>query len=212
MLKFYFSRIFKDLRSRVILAVVIAAGILAIPLSSYLYVYNNGIPDVNTVLAAVNPQTNRIEIREIDGRIVQSVAPVTAWPSCGYISTNFGVPHWPYQATHTGLDIAHPTGKIGDPVRPFMAGKVIKAHKGTWGDGYGKHVIVKHGDGLTSLYGHMSGVTVKAGQKVDSRDIIGLMGSTGLSTGSHVHFEVKVSGIPVNPKVFMSGQPKNCKS
>ena len=65
--------------------------------------------------------------------------------------------------------------------------------------GYGKHVIVDHGDNLKTLYAHLSKINVKTGDEVDTDTVVGLMGSTGRSTGSHLHLEVRDHGIPINP-------------
>ena len=71
----------------------------------------------------------------------------------------------------------------------------------------GKYVMVDHGNNITSIYGHMSDVQAIEGQEVSPGDIIGLEGQTGHATGPHVHFEIRVYGIPVNPRVFMIGEP-----
>lgn len=87
-----------------------------------------------------------------------------------------------------------------------MVGKVIIADDSEK-TGWGKYVVVDHGNSITSLYGHLSAVNVVKDQEVKPGDIIGLEGSTGHSTGSHVHFEIRVYGVPVNPRVFMVGEP-----
>ena len=88
-----------------------------------------------------------------------------------------------------------------DPVTPFMEGVVT--HVGSLNWGYGYHVIIDHGDNVTSVYGHLSSVKVSEGQSVQPGDIIGKQGSTGWSTGTHLHFETRVYGIPVNPRAFL---------
>lgn len=98
------------------------------------------------------------------------------------------------------MDIA---GKKGDPITTFMPGKVIYAGEIFWG--FGKHVIIDHGDNISSLYGHLDKINVKKDQDVKPGDVIGLEGSTGWSTGPHLHFETRVFGIPVNPKSFIGG-------
>jgi murein DD-endopeptidase MepM/ murein hydrolase activator NlpD len=127
-----------------------------------------------------------------------------SWPVHGEITTEFGVPEPPYQAIHTGIDISD--AHLGTtPVHPFKAGVVIQVIRSSLG--LGNHVIIDHGGGLTSVYGHLATVSVAAGQKVDKNTMLGLEGSTGASTGAHVHFEIRLNGLPVNPHRYISGQP-----
>lgn len=114
------------------------------------------------------------------------------------ITLEFGESDLPYQLFHSGIDIA---SKKGDPVTSFMPGKVIYAGEIFWG--YGKHVIIDHGDNITSTYAHLDKINVKEGQEVKPGDVIGLEGSTGWSTGNHLHFQINVFGVPVNPRVFL---------
>lgn len=127
------------------------------------------------------------------------------WPIKGRITTQFGVAHWPYQPTHTGLDISDgkPSGTTG--IKPFRSGKVIETIKSR--TGYGNHVIVDHGNGVTSLYAHLYSIEASVGQAVNTNSIIGYEGSTGMSTGTHLHFEVRVNGKVADPHKFVSGQP-----
>ena len=88
----------------------------------------------------------------------------------------------------------------------FMPGKVIKV--GNVMAGCGSHcVILDHGFGVTSVYAHMSAHNVTVGQSVKPGDVIGLEGAEGWAIGAHVHFEIQVMGIPVNPRTFMIGNP-----
>jgi murein DD-endopeptidase MepM/ murein hydrolase activator NlpD len=114
------------------------------------------------------------------------------------VTNEFGETHLPYYLHHSGIDIA---SKKGDPITPFMPGKVTYAGEIFWG--FGKHVIVDHGDNITSVYGHLSKISTKKGDDVKPGDVIGLEGSTGWSTGTHLHFQINVFGIPVNPRVFL---------
>lgn len=126
------------------------------------------------------------------------------WPLHGSITTEFGVPEPPYQPIHTGIDISDGQRSGVTPIRPFRHGTVASAIRG---GGLGNHVIVDHGNGVTSVYGHLSDISVSPGQAVDASTILGYEGSTGVSTGTHLHFEIRVNGQATNPHLFISGQP-----
>jgi murein DD-endopeptidase MepM/ murein hydrolase activator NlpD len=100
---------------------------------------------------------------------------------------------------HTGVDIA---GPIGTPLYATKSGKVTKSQCG-WNGGYGCYIIIDHGGGVTSLYGHASQLNVSYGDKVEQGDIIALMGSTGRSTGPHIHFEIRINGKRTNPLKYV---------
>lgn len=136
-----------------------------------------------------------------DGSVVKTVSKKIAWPVQGKTTLEFGKSSG-YQKFHAGIDIANSQGKVGDKISPFMDGKVVYAGEIFWG--YGKHVIIDHGDNITSLYAHLNRITVYEGQEVKVSDSIGEMGSTGWSTGPHLHFEVRVYGIPVNPRTILT--------
>lgn len=199
-------RLFTSFRTEVKVVVISLAVFLMLPVFAVIVAAGSGLAVLSNALAMLNPITHLVEVRNPKGEIIVQLEATTTWPVRGYVSEEFGVPHLPWQETHTGIDIANPEGNIGDPVTPFMAGKVIKPDS-TEKTGWGKHVIVDHGNNITSLYGHLSAVNVTEKQDVKPGDIIGLEGSTGHSTGSHVHFEIRVYGIPVNPRVFMVGEP-----
>jgi murein DD-endopeptidase MepM/ murein hydrolase activator NlpD len=111
----------------------------------------------------------------------------------------------PYQPTHTGIDISDGWRSGVTPIHPFKPGRVIQViHSNA---GFGNHVIIDHGGGLTSLYGHMYSTSAQVGQQVDSSSILGYEGTTGASSGPHVHFEIRLNGQPVNPHNYVSGQP-----
>ena len=101
---------------------------------------------------------------------------------------------------HAGVDLAAP---YGSPIYATSDGTVSAAG---WQGGYGLLVALDHGGGLQTRYGHMSRLNVAAGQRVRKHDVIGYIGSTGLSTGPHVHYEVRVNGAPVNPYANRRGQ------
>lgn len=112
------------------------------------------------------------------------------WPAQGTITTYF----WQY---HPGLDIAN---AVGTPEVAADAGRVVFAG---WGS-YGIYVEIDHGNGFHTIYGHMTSVLVQVGQVVTPGQEIGLMGSTGRSTGPHLHFEIRYQGVPQNPLDFLS--------
>lgn len=116
------------------------------------------------------------------------------------LSSGFGLRSDPFNgrpAMHTGLDFR---GSVGDPVRSTANGKVVSAG---WAGGYGRLVEIKHSNGLSTRYGHLSRIQVRPGQLVKAGQIIGRMGSTGRSTGPHLHYETRVRGEAVNPKRFL---------
>lgn len=114
-----------------------------------------------------------------------------AWPTVGSISQ---YPIW----YHMAFDIANPSSP---PITAAGDGTVILVQYLTYG--YGRHVIIDHGGGLSTLYGHMIEIYVKNGETVSKGQVIGKMGSTGRSTGTHLHFEVRRNGTPVNPSSFL---------
>lgn len=185
--------------SSVILAFLI---VLSLPVVAVIILMNTGFNVVSDKLATVDTTTQTVELHDPkDGSVIKEIKPVVSWPVGGVITLEFGQSDWPYQLFHTGIDIANPYGRIGDPIHPFMDGTVTYAGEIFWG--YGKHIIIDHGNNISSLYGHLSKIFVYPGQKVTISDIIGNEGSTGWSTGPHVHFQISVFGIPVNPRTFL---------
>jgi murein DD-endopeptidase MepM/ murein hydrolase activator NlpD len=117
------------------------------------------------------------------------------------MTSPFGVRIDPFvheASMHTGMDFR---GNLGDPIHATAAGKVVKAG---WEGGYGQMVEIDHGEGLTSRYGHLSEIDVWTGQTVHVGDVIGRLGSTGRSTGPHLHYETRVNGEAVNPEKFLA--------
>jgi len=124
----------------------------------------------------------------------------TLWPIRGEISSNFGWRSNPFgggSQHHDGIDIRAATGT---PIRATGGGTVTFSG---WRNGYGHTVTINHGNGITTMYAHNSRNLVRVGQRVERGEIIAHVGSTGLATGPHVHYEVIVNGRPVNPITFM---------
>lgn len=117
-----------------------------------------------------------------------------AWPIRGRITSPYG-PRW--GGFHTGMDI---DCRTGDPIGASKAGRVIASE---WGGGYGNMVIIDHGNGVTTLYAHMSRRSVGQGEHVDQRERVGACGATGNATGDHLHFEVRIDGQHRNPRYFL---------
>ena len=116
-----------------------------------------------------------------------------SWPFYGNISQSFG-------GGHAGIDIDG-FGRHGAPVVAAAGGQVILASYG--GYGYGYHVIISHGGGFTTLYAHLSDIYVSQGEYVSAGETIGAVGCTGYCTGTHLHFEIRINGAPVNPLNYL---------
>ncbi len=165
-----------------------------------------GINLISQVLATGDPQTSNVEIHDpLTGSVVSTIADPRVWPVGGPVSLEFGAIDLPYQPFHTGIDIASPDHKVGDPVVAFMAGTVTYAGSIDWG--YGTHVEIDNGNHVGSVYAHLDSLAVSVGQHVDMGTVIGNRGTTGWSTGPHLHFEIRVFGLPVNPRTFLTGNP-----
>lgn len=178
--------------------------VLSLPIIAVIILTNTGINIVSDRLATIDSKTQTVQIHDPkDGSIIQEIKPVVSWPVAGVITLEFGQSDLPFELFHSGIDIANPHGKIGDPIHPFMDGTVIYAGEIFWG--YGKHIIIDHGNDVTSLYGHLDKIYVYPGQKVTISDSIGKEGTTGWSTGPHLHFQINLFGIPINPRTFLGG-------
>ncbi len=117
------------------------------------------------------------------------------------LSSGFGARRAPMRGAsrnHKGLDIP---GPVGSPIYATADGIIGRAQ---WVRGYGKFIEIEHGNAIQTRYGHMSSLNVDAGQRIHKGEIIGYMGSTGNSTGSHLHYEVRIAGQAVNPSAFLA--------
>ncbi len=119
-----------------------------------------------------------------------------ARPVSGTVSSRFGIRGG---STHKGLDIAAPAGT---PIYAAASGKVITSAYG-WNGGYGNYVVIDHGDGINTAYGHCSSLVAQPGQTVNQGDLIAYVGNTGDSYGNHLHFEVRVNGVAQNPQNYL---------
>ncbi|MGE3724641.1 MAG: peptidoglycan DD-metalloendopeptidase family protein [Candidatus Sericytochromatia bacterium] len=116
-----------------------------------------------------------------------------SWPSAGIVTSNYG---WRWFRMHAGMDVAAP---IGTPIRSAKEGRVVYSG---WMGGYGYAVDVEHPNGVVTRYAHCSELHVRVGQAVQRGQVLAAMGSTGHSTGPHLHFEVHVNGEAVNPRNY----------
>jgi murein DD-endopeptidase MepM/ murein hydrolase activator NlpD len=117
-------------------------------------------------------------------------------PTAGWLNSPYGMRADPFTGRmqmHWGVDISTNTG---NPIVATADGIVLQLLTDKY---LGKHIIISHGNGITTLYGHMNGFAVRAGQKVKRGDVIGYIGQTGKAVGPHVHYEVRIDGKPVNP-------------
>lgn len=130
------------------------------------------------------------------GNLSSSRSTSLLWPVLGTITSGWGY-RTRFEKFHYGLDIAAPTGT---PIKATCAGEVEFAG---WRNGYGYCVFLNHGDGFKTAYGHASKLYVKKGQKVAAGESIAAVGSTGFSTGPHVHFEVRINDTLVDPMTVL---------
>ena len=164
--------------------------------------------DLQKAAAAVDAEIKKKEA-ELAPKISSVVSEGSfAWPMPGYrnLSSLFGgrihpVTHRP--SSHTGIDIPAP---MGTPIRCAKSGVVTTSVYGTGGSwSYGNYVVVSHSDGTSTLYAHMSSRAVKVGQTVSQGTVLGCVGTTGRSTGNHLHFEVRINGSRTDPANYFSG-------
>jgi murein DD-endopeptidase MepM/ murein hydrolase activator NlpD len=146
--------------------------------------------------------------RASEGKPVVQDKPVCkggfVWPVPGYYKVTSGFNDTESRARmHGAIDIAG-RGIYGAPVVAAAAGTVILANTDGRGGGYGNYVVVDHGNGLSTVYGHLSSVAVQVGKKVSAGQMLGNAGNTGFSTGPHVHFECRKRGVRTDPHEFVS--------
>lgn len=151
--------------------------------------------DSRRIAADLNLLEKKLQERSKMLSSTPSIAPVR-----GILTDGFGGRRDPFtgeRGSHSAVDISTDHGQ---PVRAPADGVVVKAE---WANGYGNVIYVSHGYGYSTRYGHLSKFNVKPGQRIQRNDILGYVGSTGRSTGPHLHYEVRVNNNPVNPLEYI---------
>ena len=164
---------------------------------------NSGGPsDVDET--TIDDPTVESELKQIESTSNPDTIP-SIWAHEGKINNEFGFRRNPFGGRtyefHPGMDI---DGERGDVIFATAAGTVTKAG---WQGGYGNMVEIDHGNGLITRYGHMSKLNVTVGDTVIRSQIIGFVGSTGRSTGPHLHYELRLNEHPINPRRFLPPEP-----
>jgi murein DD-endopeptidase MepM/ murein hydrolase activator NlpD len=162
--------------------------------------------ELDLLLATIAEEGPRL--RELEQVISRTGEVVNAlplrWPVRGQVNSEYGPRRSPWsgqQEQHGGIDIGTAPGT---PVMSPAAGTVVTAG---WGGDYGRHVVLEHASGVRSLYGHLGKIEVRPGEQVEKGQVIGRSGSSGRSTGPHLHYEVLVERKPVNPRGFLWRAP-----
>jgi murein DD-endopeptidase MepM/ murein hydrolase activator NlpD len=150
--------------------------------------------EVNALLAVSAQLASRIQSSQSGSQPVQPSSSGFIWPVSGPVTSGFG---WRWGRMHEGIDIAVPSGT---PVHASASGRVIY---GGWLGGYGNLVVIDHGGGIATAYGHNTSIVVGTGSGVSQGQVVAYSGSTGHSTGPHVHFEVRVNGSAVDPMGYL---------
>ena len=159
--------------------------------------------DVLDVMTTKSRTLDR-ELTVVERRLVErnnifdstpSIMPVHGIPTDGFGSRTD--PFTGEPGTHNAIDIS---SAVGQAVRAPADGIVVKAE---WANGYGNVVTISHGNGYSTVFGHLSGFAVRPGQRIKRYDIVGYVGSTGRSTGPHLHYEVRLNNVPVNPVEYI---------
>jgi murein DD-endopeptidase MepM/ murein hydrolase activator NlpD len=157
---------------------------------------------LRTVLEGLQSRLHDVR-SNVERRNALAEATPSIWPAHGWLSSGMGSRRDPVTGGpdfHPGLDIA---GEKGQPVYATAAGRVTEAG---YNGAYGNLIVVEHGFGLETKYGHLSRFNVKPGQQVKRGDIIGQVGSTGRATGNHLHYEVRANGRLLNPLQLLTQQ------
>jgi murein DD-endopeptidase MepM/ murein hydrolase activator NlpD len=150
--------------------------------------------EVDALQAASAALTERIRAAQGQSSSTTPSSAGLIWPVSGPVTSPFG---WRWGRLHEGIDIGV---SYGTPIHAAASGTVIYCG---WESGYGNLTVLDHGGNLATAYGHQSSIAVGCGQHVAQGDVIGYVGSTGHSTGPHLHFEVRVNGSPVDPMGYL---------
>lgn len=154
------------------------------------------VGDINALLLNLNESEARLE----EAERLRSITP-TLWPTTTHLITSgFGIRRDPFTlkpTMHAGLDL---DGEMNDPVYATAAGKVVEA---SFDNEHGNHIILDHSRGIQTEYMHLNKMLVKRGESVTKGQKIGLLGSTGRSTGSHLHYEVHKNGVQIDPSPYL---------
>ena len=165
--------------------------------------------EYNAIQQRIDEVRRQIDLRRESQEEIQGIlndqrsllaAKPSGWPVKGWLTSNFGMRRDPFNGKrklHEGLDIA---ARTGTPVYATADGIVSSIRTEP---GYGKVVTIDHGYGYRTVYGHNSKYHVKVGQRVRRGDLVAAVGNTGRSTGSHIHYEVRLNGVPVNPHKYL---------
>ncbi len=179
------------------------------PASSEEFTAGSGGPFSELAENEADETTIEGQLKTIEATINPSYLP-TMWAHLGKINNEFGYRRNPFGGRgyefHSGMDI---DGNRGDLVAAPANGVVVTAG---WEGGYGNLIEVDHGNGLTTRYGHLSKVGVQVGDTIQRGQLIGLIGSTGRSTGPHLHYEVRLNDKPINPRRFLPPEPAEIKA
>jgi murein DD-endopeptidase MepM/ murein hydrolase activator NlpD len=150
--------------------------------------------EIDALQAASAALTERIRAAQGQSSTTTASSAGLVWPVSGPVTSPFG---WRWGRLHEGIDIGV---SYGTPIHAAASGTVIYCG---WESGYGNLTVLDHGGNLATAYGHQSSIAVSWGQHVTQGDVIGYVGSTGHSTGPHLHFEVRVNGSPVDPMGYL---------
>ena len=206
------SWLYKNTKTELKIVIASLSVLIFLPAMAVVVVASSAVSIVGDALAAINPITHLVEIFDTEGNVIGEVEVTTNWPSQGYVSDEFGANEkWRGEwglGPHTGIDIANQFGYTGEPVTPFMVGRVAYVDN-VDDSACGKNVKLKHDYNITSIYCHLdSAEEIAPETEVKPGDLIGYMGSTGSSTGPHVHLTIRIYGIAVNPRIFLMGEPE----
>ncbi len=157
----------------------------------------NAVSSVEVVKAAIDEV---IHVGTRAGSYTVAASIDFEWPYDGFIYSYYGESDGRVQ-THKGLDLVNYGGCFRDPAYAAADGVVL--FSGNKGNGYGNYVIIDHGNGVQTFYAHFDSCSVSTGDVVKAGDEVGKIGSTGRSTGPHLHFEIKIDGVSVDPLIFL---------